>query len=42
MAILDTLDVIKNLQTIHEDDKAFTVLKDFERVIDKLDRDRTL
>jgi hypothetical protein len=36
MAILDTLDVIKNLQTIHDDDKAFTVLKDFERVIDSL------
>ncbi len=36
MAILDTLDVIQNLQTIHDDDKAFTVLKDFERVIDSL------
>lgn len=36
MAILDTLDVIKNLQTIHEDDQAFTILKDFERVIDSL------
>ena len=36
MAILDTLDVIKNLQDIHENDKAFQVLKDFERVIDNL------
>jgi hypothetical protein len=36
MAILDTLDVIKNLQDIHDNDKAFQVLKDFERVIDNL------
>ena len=36
MPILDTLDVIRNLQTIHENDKAFQVLKDFERVIDNL------
>ena len=36
MAILDTLDVIKNLQNIHENDKSFVILKDFERVIDNL------
>lgn len=34
--ILDTLDVIKNLESIYESDKAFQVLKDFERVIDEL------
>lgn len=34
--ILDTLDVIKNLENIYENDKAFRVLKDFERVIDEL------
>ena len=34
--ILDTLDVIKNLETIYENDRAFQVLKDFERVIDEL------
>jgi len=34
--ILDTLDVIKNLEGIYESDKAFMVLKDFERVIDEL------
>ena len=36
MANLDTLDVIKTLQNIHENDKAFHILKDFERVIDNL------
>lgn len=36
MANLDTLDVIKNLQNIHENDQAFQILKDFERVIDNL------
>jgi len=34
--ILDTLDVIQNLSTIYESDKAFQILKDFERVIDEL------
>lgn len=34
--ILDTLDVIQNLEGIYENDKAFQVLKDFERVIDEL------
>lgn len=33
----DILDVIKNLQTLSENNSAFTVLKDFERVIDELD-----
>jgi hypothetical protein len=35
-SILDTLDVIKNLEGIYESDRAFRVLKDFERVIDEL------
>ena len=34
--ILDTLDVIQNLQNIYENDKSFRVLKDFERVLDEL------
>lgn len=34
--ILDTLDVIQNLSSIYENDKAFAILKDFERVIDEL------
>jgi hypothetical protein len=34
--ILDTLDVIQNLQTIYENDKSFRILKDFERVLDEL------
>tara|TARA_A100001035_G_C27764720_1_gene493043 strand:+ start:150 stop:683 length:534 start_codon:yes stop_codon:yes gene_type:complete len=33
----DILDVIKNIQGIYESDTAFTVLKDFERVLDDLD-----
>jgi hypothetical protein len=33
----DMLDVIKNLQTITENNSAFSVLKDFERVLDELD-----
>jgi hypothetical protein len=33
----DILDVIKNLQTISESNSAFSVLKDFERVLDELD-----
>lgn len=33
----DIIDVIKNLQTLSENTSAFTVLKDFERVIDELD-----
>lgn len=34
--ILDTLDVIKNLSSVFENDRAFKILKDFERVIDEL------
>jgi len=33
----DIVDVIKNLQTLSEDNNSFGVLKDFERVIDELD-----
>ncbi len=33
----DILDVIKNIQGIYESDMAFTILKDFERVLDDLD-----
>jgi hypothetical protein len=33
----DIVDIIKNLQTLTENDSSFKVLKDFERVIDELD-----
>lgn len=33
----DITDVIKNLQTLSENNSAFQVLKDFERVLDELD-----
>ena len=33
----DITDVIKNLQTLSENNTAFSVLKDFERVLDELD-----
>jgi hypothetical protein len=33
----DILDVIKNLHTLSDNNSAFKVLKDFERVIDELD-----
>jgi len=33
----DIIDVVKNLQTLGEDNNAFKILKDFERVIDELD-----
>jgi hypothetical protein len=33
----DIVDVIKNLQTLSENNNSFKVLKDFERVIDELD-----
>jgi hypothetical protein len=33
----DIIEVIKNLQTLGENNNAFTVLKDFERVLDELD-----
>lgn len=32
----DIIDVIKNLQTLSENNSAFKVLKDFERVVDEL------
>jgi hypothetical protein len=35
--ILDSLDVIKNIESIYESNTAFGVLKDFERVLDELD-----
>jgi len=33
----DIIDVIKNVQTLSENNHAFKVLKDFERVLDELD-----
>lgn len=33
----DTLDIVKNIENIYNSDTAFSVLKDFERVIDDLD-----
>ena len=33
----DILDVIKNIQTLSENNNSFRVLKDFERVLDELD-----
>ena len=33
----DIIDVIKNVQTLSENNSAFKVLKDFERVLDELD-----
>ena len=33
----DIIDVIKNLQTLGENNNVFRILKDFERVIDELD-----
>ena len=33
----DILDVIKNVENIYDSDTSFTVLKDFERVLDQLD-----
>ena len=33
----DVLEIIKNIESIYESDVAFTVLKDFERVLDDLD-----
>jgi len=36
-AMHDIIDVIKNLQTLSENNSAFKVLKDFERVLDELD-----
>ena len=36
-SILDTLDVLKNIENMYENNSAFNVLKDFERVLDELD-----
>lgn len=33
----DVMDIVKNLESIYESDTAFSVLKDFERVLDELD-----
>ena len=33
----DTLDIIKNIDNLYNSDTAFTILKDFERVLDELD-----
>ena len=33
----DSLDIIKNIESIYDSDTSFQVLKDFERVIDSLD-----
>tara|TARA_E500000178_G_scaffold355720_1_gene429420 strand:- start:802 stop:1332 length:531 start_codon:yes stop_codon:yes gene_type:complete len=33
----DTLDIVKNIENIYDSDVAFTILKDFERVLDDLD-----
>lgn len=35
--ILDTLDVLKNIEGMYENNSSFNVLKDFERVLDELD-----
>lgn len=35
--MIDTLDIIKNINNIYESNTALTVLKDFERVLDELD-----
>ena len=33
----DVMDIVKNIESIYESDTAFSVLKDFERVLDELD-----
>ena len=35
--MLDVMDIVKNVEGIYESDTAFSVLKDFERVLDELD-----
>jgi hypothetical protein len=35
--MIDTIDIIKNINTIYESNTSLTVLKDFERVLDELD-----
>tara|TARA_B100000676_G_C17959003_1_gene776439 strand:+ start:256 stop:774 length:519 start_codon:yes stop_codon:yes gene_type:complete len=33
----DVIDIVKNIESVYESDTAFSILKDFERVIDELD-----
>ena len=33
----DVMDIVKNVESIYESDTAFSILKDFERVLDELD-----
>lgn len=33
----DIKDVIKTIENVYDNDTAFTILKDFERVLDELD-----
>ena len=33
----DVMDIVKNIDNIYNSDTAFSVLKDFERVLDELD-----
>ena len=33
----DVMDIVKNVEGIYESDTAFSILKDFERVLDELD-----
>ena len=33
----DVMDIVKNIESIYDSDTAFSVLKDFERVLDELD-----
>lgn len=35
--MLDTIDLVKNIENIYDSDTQFQVLKDFERVLDELD-----
>lgn len=35
--VLDTLDVLKNIENMYDNNSSFNVLKDFERVLDELD-----
>ena len=37
MSNLDVLDVLKNIENMYDNNTAFNVLKDFERVLDELD-----
>jgi len=35
--MIDTIDIVKNIENIYDSDTQFQVLKDFERVLDELD-----